>query len=58
MFRSCIVLFVIVVKITKYYYEDFKDEQLYVSSSTFCDTLFVRFHPIIGREDLVGIVEV
>ena len=32
-------MFVIVIKITKYYYEGFKDEQLFLSSFTFCDTV-------------------
>ena len=36
------VVFVIIVKITKYHYEDFKDEQLYLSSFTFV-TLFVNY---------------
>jgi hypothetical protein len=33
------VVFVIVVKITKYHYEDFKNEQLYLSFLTFYDTV-------------------
>ena len=32
-------MFMIVVKITKYQYEDFEDEQLYLSSLTFCNTV-------------------
>ena len=35
------IVFVIVVKITKHQYEDFKDEQLYLSYFTFV-TLFVK----------------
>jgi hypothetical protein len=36
------VVFVIVVKITKYRYKDFRDEQLYLSYFTFV-TLFVNY---------------
>ena len=33
------VVFVIIFKITKYHYDEFKDEELYLSSFTFCDTV-------------------